>query len=125
VTLLAVVLALCNVAFSTAVVAVGAFRLGLPRPELRTLAAVTLVFVGQATFYVVRDRRRLWSSRPSRWILVSSAADVLLITVLATQGLLMSALPWSLVGVVFAASLALAFVLDAVKFAISRSLQMQ
>ncbi|MDE2050003.1 MAG: HAD-IC family P-type ATPase [Gammaproteobacteria bacterium] len=125
VTLLGVVLALCNVTFCTAVVAVGYFRLGLPRPELRTLAAVTLVFVGQATFYVVRDRRRLWSSRPSGWILVSSVADVLIITVLATQGLLMAAVPAVLLGLVLGASVALAFILDAVKASMSRSLQMQ
>lgn len=125
VTRLAIMLALCNVTFCAAVVAVGYFRLGLARPELRTLAAVTLVFVGQATFYVVRDRRRLWSSRPSGWILVSSVADVLIITVLATQGFLMAAVPAVLVGLVLGASVALAFVLDAMKSSISRSLQMQ
>jgi len=125
VTLLGVVLALCNVAFCTAVVAVGYFRLGLARPELRTLATVTLGFVGQATFYVVRDRRRLWSSRPSGWILVSSAADVLIITTLATQGFLMAAIRAALVGLVLGASVALAWVLDAVKALLSRGLQMQ
>ena len=125
VTLLGIMLALCNVMFCTAVVAVGYFGLGLARPELRTLAAVALVFVGQATFYVVRDRRRLWSSRPSGWILVSSVADVLIITVLATQGLLMAAVPAWLVGLVLAASAVLALILDAVKTVISQSLQMQ
>ena len=125
VTLLGVTLALCNVMFCTAVVAVGYFQLGLARAELRTLAAVALVFVGQATFYVVRDRRRLWSSWPSGWILVSSAADVLVITTLATQGILMAALPASLVAMVLGASIVLAFVLDGMKALMSRSLQMQ
>jgi H+-transporting ATPase len=125
VTLLGVVLAICNVTFCTAVVAVGYFRLGLARPELQTLAAVTLVFVGQATFYVVRDRRRLWSSRPSGWIALSSVADVLIITVLATRGYLMAAVPGALVGLVLGASVALAFILDAVKAAMSRTLEMQ
>lgn len=125
VTMLGVALSLCNVMFCTAVVAVGYFQLELARPELRTLAAVTLVFVGQATFYVVRDRRRLWSSRPSGWILISSAVDVLIIAVLATQGLLMMALPAWLVAMVLGASVVLAFILDAVKAAMSRSLQVQ
>jgi H+-transporting ATPase len=125
VTVLGVVLALCNVTFCAAVVAVGYFRLGLARPELRTLAAVTLVFVGQATFYVVRDRRRLWSSRPSGWILISSVADVSIITVLATQGFLMAAVPAALVGLVLGAAVVLAFILDGVKALLSRSLQMQ
>ena len=114
-----------NVAFSTAVVALGYFWLGLARPELRTLAAVTLVFVGQATFYVVRDRRRLWSSRPSGWIVASSAADVLIISLLATQGFLMSAISLTLVAAVFAASVVLVFVLDTLKYAVSSRLKMQ
>jgi H+-transporting ATPase len=125
VTLLGVVLALANVVFSTAVAALGYFWLGLARPELRTLVAVTLVFVGQATFYVVRDRRRLWSSRPSGWIVASSAADVLIITLLATQGFLMSAISLTLVAAVFLASVALVFVLDALKYAVSSRLKMQ
>lgn len=122
VTLLGVALALCNVAFCTAVVAVGYLHLGLDRPTLRTLAAVTLVFVGQSTFYVVRDRQRIWSSRPSGWILASSAADILIITMLATRGWLMAPLSSSIVGAVLGASFVLAFALDAVKFAVSRFL---
>ncbi len=125
VTLLGVVLALCNVMFSTAVIAVGHFRLGLARPELRTLAAVTLAFVSQATFLVVRDRRRLWSSRPGGWVLLSIAANVLIITALAARGVLMAALPARLIGIVLGASVALALILDAAKAFVSRSLQLQ
>jgi hypothetical protein len=50
---------------------------------------------------------------------------VLIITVLATQGLLMAAVPLVLVGLVLGASVVLAFLLDAVKAVLSRSLQMQ
>jgi H+-transporting ATPase len=125
VTLLGVVLALCNVIFATAVVAFGYFRLGLARPELRTLAAVTLTFVSQATFLVVRDRRRLWSSRPSGWVLVSIVANVLIIAVLATRGLLMAAVPAWLTALVLGASCVLAVVLDAAKAFMSRWLRMQ
>lgn len=125
VTLLGVVLAICNVMFATAVVAVGYFRLGLARPQLRTLAAVTLTFVSQATFLVVRDRRRLWSSRPSGWVVLSIAANVLIIAGLATQGFLMAAVPPWLVGLVLGASAGLALILDAAKAFMSRSLQMQ
>src|SRR6185437_15477607 len=105
-------LASCNLIFCTAVVAVGYYGLDLAREELRTLATVTLAFVGQATFYVVRDRERLWSSRPSAWIYVSSIADILIITVFAGKGFLMAALPWAWIGAILAASVALAFALD-------------
>jgi H+-transporting ATPase len=125
ITILAVVLALCNLAFCTAVVAFGARALGPAHDGLRTLAAVTLVFVGQSTFYVVRDRQRLWSSAPSRWIIASSAADVAIITLLATQGILMTPLPFEIIAAVFVASIVLAFALDAVKSVICRRLRMQ
>lgn len=125
ITLLGASLAICNVAFCTAILAVGRYRLELASPALRTLAAVALVFTGQALFYVVRDRRRLWSSRPSRWIVLSSIADVAIITLLATQGILMTPIPAALVATVLGAVLGFAFVLDAVKLVVSRSLQMQ
>jgi H+-transporting ATPase len=125
VTVLGVALALCNVMFSTAVLAVGHFELGLPRPELRTLAAVTLAFVSQATFLVVRDRRGLWSSRPSGWVLLSIGANILIVTALAARGVLMAALPAGLIGIVLGASAALALILNAAKALVSRSLQLQ
>ena len=125
ITLLGVSLAVCNVAFCAAVIAIGNYRLGLTSPALRTLAAVALVFTGQALFYVVRDRRRLWSSRPSRWIVLSSIADVAIITLLATRGFLMTPIPAALVAAVFGAAVVLAFVLDGVKLVVGRSLQMQ
>jgi H+-transporting ATPase len=125
ITLLGVSLAICNVAFCTGILAVSRYWLELASPALRTLAAVALVFTGQALFYVVRDRRRLWSSRPSRWIVLSSIADVAIITLLATRGFLMTPIPAALVAAVLGAALAFAFVLDAVKLVVSRSLQMQ
>jgi H+-transporting ATPase len=116
VTVAAVGLGLCNVAFCTAVLFVAVYRLGLVDHQgLRTLAALTLVFSTQAAFYVVRDRQHLWSSRPSVWIVLSSVLDLSIIAVLAGNGILMHALPWSLIfGILLAAAL-FALILDAVK----------
>ena len=44
----------------------------------RTLAFIALVFGSQATIYAIRQRRHLWGSRPSLWLAVSSAADILI-----------------------------------------------
>ena len=110
-----IVLGTCNLLFCSTILAIGKFRLSLDTSTLQTLAAITLVFSGQAVFYVVRERRRLWSSRPSVWVVLSSVADVLIIASLATGGLLMAALPLVVVGSVFGAAVVFAFVLDAVK----------
>jgi H+-transporting ATPase len=116
VTLAAIVLGLCNLAFCTAVLAVAVYRLGLvDNHGLRTLAAITLVFSSQAAFYVVRDRQHLWSSRPSVWIVLSSVIDVAIIATLAGRGILMHVLPWSLIGAVLLAAALSALVLDLVK----------
>ena len=125
VTLLGVILAFCNVAFGAAVLAVGRYRLGLDIGALRTLAAVTLMIDGQAIFYVVRDRRRLWSSLPSVWVVTSSIVNVGVIIVLATEGILMKPIPISLIGGVLAAAVVLALILDTVKCLVSRRLSMQ
>jgi H+-transporting ATPase len=82
---------------------------------------VTLTFSGQAIFYVVRERRRIWSSRPSSVVILSSIADLAIIPTLAIRGILMTALAPSIVAAVFASAIVLAFALDVVKaFVFSR-----
>jgi H+-transporting ATPase len=85
---------------------------------LRTLAAVTLVFSGQAVLYVAREREHLWRSRPSNWLLASSVGDVTIIASLAMSGIVMTALPMQVVVGVLAAAVLFAFVLDMVKVTI-------
>ena len=119
ITLGAVALALCNVAFCSAVLWVGLKRLQLADHHgLRSLAALTLVLSSQSVFYVVRERRHLWSSRPTRWIVLSSVLDVLIIAALAGNGILMHALPWPVIGALLLAAALFAVVLDAVKSAV-------
>jgi H+-transporting ATPase len=74
-----------------------------------------LVFGGQATIYAVRERRHLWRSVPSLWLVASSATDVLIAAILAVGGIAMTPLLPSVVAGTFAAAAAFALVLDAVK----------
>jgi H+-transporting ATPase len=110
----ATALAACKLGFSTAILALG-YKLGLGAEELQTLAFVTLVFGAQALLYVVRERRHLWSSRPSHWVVAASAADVVLVSVLALSGILMAPLPWQILAAVFVAAAGFAVILDQVK----------
>ncbi len=116
ITIAAIVLGLGNVCFCTAVIAAAYFHLGWTAGHgLRTLAAVTLVFNTQAAFYVVRDRRRLWSSWPSTWVDLSAVLNVASISLLAAYGLLMHPLPWPIIGAVLVASALFALALDFIK----------
>jgi len=105
-----------ELAFCVGVLAFGHFRMGLGNATLQTLAFFTLVCGNQATTYTVRARRRIWSSpRPSRWLVWSSVADLLIAAALAGLGWLMMPLPLWLLGSVLAGAIAFALVLDLVK----------
>ncbi len=121
-TIAGVCLGVCDLAFCLGMLAFAKLGLGLGLAELRTFAVVTLVLTGQAVFYVSRERRHLWSSRPGKWVVASSVADIGFIVVLAAFGLLMAPLPLAVIGGVAVAALVLAFVLDGVKVLLFRVL---
>ena len=110
-----VILGLGLLAFCVGVLAIGTFMLHMNAAAQQTLAFVTLVFGSQATIYALRERRQIWRTRPSLWLVVSSLTDVLIAGVLALAGIAMAALPFSIVGSVFAASVIFAFGLDLIK----------
>jgi H+-transporting ATPase len=112
ITAAAIVLGVCKLGFSTAVLLVAKYSLGLNPSELQTLAFVTLVFGAQALLYVVRERHHLWSSMPSRWVLAASAADIAIVSALASSGTLMEPLPWRVLAEIFLAAAAFALILD-------------
>src|SRR5208282_5240025 len=98
------------------------YRMGLDIGTLRTLAFVVIVFGNQATTYANRERRRLWSSRPSFWLAVSSVGDILIASTLAVGGLLMTSLPFGVVAGTLATAVVFAFVVDAAKGPVFRRL---
>jgi len=110
-----VMMGVVDLVFCVACLATGKFALGLDTDTLRTLAVVTLVFSGQAVFYVARERQHIWSSRPGRWLVLSSIADLTIISVLATRGVLMTALPIGILAGLLLAAIVFAFILDSVK----------
>jgi len=114
-TIAGIILGACDLVFCTASLAIGRFGLGLDGEHLRTLTVITLVFSGQAIFYVSRERQHLWSSLPGKWLLVGSALEFGLFSTLATRGILMAPLPAATVAGVILATVFLALALDFVK----------
>ncbi len=121
-TIAGLVLGFCDLLFCVAILWAGRYVLGFDAVTLRTLTVVTLVFNGQAIFYVSRERRRLWSSWPGKWLIVSSVLDISLFTALSTQGILMAPLPAAVVACVFGAAIVLALCMDSVKVVLFRHL---
>jgi H+-transporting ATPase len=102
-------------AVSFATFLVGRHVLNLALAPTQTLVFVMLVATGQATVYLVRERHHLWASRPSTWMLGATVGDLVAVTVLATRGILMAAVPLVDVVVVLAAVLVATLALDFLK----------
>jgi H+-transporting ATPase len=106
---------ICELVYCMAVLTTARFRLGLGIEALRTAAFVAIVFGNQAITYTNRERQRMGSSRPSRWLVGSSVVDVTIASTLATCGIAMTALPALVVGGILVAAVVFAFLLDFAK----------
>jgi H+-transporting ATPase len=124
-TLAGVFMGLSELMLCVAALVVGKFQLGLGIDTLRTLAFVVIVFGNQATTYTNRARRRLWSTAPSRWLVLSSVVDLLIASTMANQGLAMAPLPLVVIGGTLAAAVVFAFLVDFVKLPVFRHLKIE
>ena len=114
ITTAAIALGLVKLAFSTAVLAIGRFGLGLTIGPLRTLAFFTMVVDAQATVYAIRERRRPWSSARADGLSLD-AADLGVGALVALSGWLTPSLWVGVVIGLIAAAAAFALLLDVVK----------
>jgi H+-transporting ATPase len=121
-TIAGVFMGMSELVFCSTVLAIGEFGLEFKIGALRTLAFIVIVFGNQAATYAIRERRRLWSSRPSFWLVVSSVADLLIAATLAFCGIFMTPLPIFVVVGTFAATIVFAFFVDAAKGPVFRRL---
>jgi H+-transporting ATPase len=123
VVLTAIALAALILLLSFSIFFVGRDVLHLPLAQLQTLIFVMLVFSGQGTVYLVRERRHFWNSMPSRWLLLSSGMDILAVSLLATHGILMASISASLVAAILASVAVYLAAIDFIKIGIVRYLR--
>jgi H+-transporting ATPase len=114
-TIAGVLMGLSELVFCTAVLAIGKFRLGFELDTLRTLAFVVIVFGNQATTYTNRTRQRLWSTRPSIWLVLSSVVDLSIASTMAGFGIAMTRLPLLVMSATLAGAVVFALIVDIVK----------
>jgi H+-transporting ATPase len=115
----AIALGACKLVFSAAMLVFGVFALKPGPGAMQTFAFVTLVFGAQAVLYVVRERRSMWSSRPSPWVLTASAIDIGIVSILALSGTLMAPLSWRVVAGALGAAAVFAVILDRIKLPVT------
>jgi H+-transporting ATPase len=122
-TLAGIFMGLSELVFCVTVLVVGKLQLGFGVDTLRTLAFVVVVFGNQATTYVNRSRQHIWSTAPSRWLVLSSAVDLLIASTLANRGLGMARLSLVVIGATLAGAAVFAFLADFVKIPVYRRLK--
>jgi H+-transporting ATPase len=105
------------------ILCLGWYSLGLGADQMQTLTFVMLGFAGQGNVYVLRERRRLWHSRPAPIMIAASICDVALMGGLAIGGLLMSPLPAWLVGFLIVTTLVFTLAMDTIKLGVFAHLQ--
>jgi H+-transporting ATPase len=91
---------------STVVFWTARFGLRLSIGQAQTVAFLWLAFAGgQAALYLARARGVFWAKPyPTRWLLMASLFDLAVVTVMATQGWLMTAIPVVWIGSLLAAA---------------------
>jgi len=115
ITIASAILALFFLAFCTTIIAIGQFKLQLSVSEVQTLAVVAIIYGSQAMMYAIRERRHLWGLRPTLWVILSSVADIAIISTLAVRGIAMAPLPSTIVVCEFAGALIFAAILNGMK----------
>ena len=110
---------LSELVFCVGILAIGHYRMGMGIATLQTLAFVSLVCGNQAMTYAIRARGRIWASpHPSRWLVLSSVADLGSALTLAGCGWLMVPLPIWVLASVLAGAIIFVFILDLVKVSV-------
>ena len=94
--------------------------LHLPLAQLQTLIFSMLVFTGLGNVFLVRERRHFWKSRPSKWLMIATVLDILIVSVMASQGILMTAISPLLIGGLMVLVLTYLVALDFLKIYIFR-----
>ncbi len=113
-------LAILILLLSFTVFFVGRDWLHLPLAQLQTLIFVMLVFTGQGNVYLVRERGHFWHSLPSRWIIIASTLDIIVVSLFATRGILMAPIDPVLIGGLLLVIVGYLVLVDFVKIRIFR-----
>jgi H+-transporting ATPase len=114
-TVVGIIIGLCDLAFCAGILVFGSRVMHFDIDTLRTMRFVTITCNGQAVFYVVRERKRIWSSRPSLPVVLSSIVDVSIVGALALGGIMTAPLTPTIFAGILGAAAILALVMDQIK----------
>jgi H+-transporting ATPase len=117
-TLAAIPLGTFRLLYLIGILSLGWTVMGLSPEQMQTLTFAMLAFAGQGNVYVLRERGRLWHSRPAPIMMLASAGDVIVVGCLAAGGILMSPLPLSIIAMLVLATVLFTLAMDSIKLAV-------
>ncbi|MEM3204027.1 MAG: plasma-membrane proton-efflux P-type ATPase [Saccharolobus sp.] len=94
--------------------------INLSHNEIHTAIFDTLVFTGQFTIYLIRERGRLWSSIPSKPLLISSIADIIVVVLISSFGILITPISLWFILSILAITFMFTFLFDEIKVKLLR-----
>jgi H+-transporting ATPase len=115
-------LAIAWLIFSFVILLLGLNTFHLNQAQIQTSVFVMLVFTGQANVYLVRAQDHFWRSRPGTALLWSTIGDLFVVTILATRGILMTAIPLYLTGLIILSTIIFMIGLDFFKVLVYKNL---
>ena len=114
-TLAAIPLGMFRLCYLIGILSLSWYSLGLTTDQMQTLTYVMLAFAGQGNVYVLRERGRLWHSRPAPIMMIASTCDIILVAILAAGGILMAQLPISIILLLAGATIFFTLTMDSIK----------
>lgn len=90
-------------------------RLQLPVPQIQALMFAYLMYTAQMTIYLSRAPGRCWSLRTGRFVVLATVGNIVIATVLAAGGFLMTPVSLTLLVIMFALVLLVTLLLDQIK----------
>jgi len=124
ITMAGAILGACFLAFLSGMLVFGKFHMQLDLDHLRTFCVIALVFGSQAVTYAIRERRQFFGLRPTAWLVASSSADMLFISVLANRGIAMSSLAVPTLLLEFLAAACFGLLINALKIPVFSRLRL-
>jgi H+-transporting ATPase len=94
----------------------GRSLLRLSHPQLQSFVLLTLVFTSLLKIFIIRERRRFWSSAPGKSLLVAGLSAIFVFFLIGTFGFLIPAVSLSQIAALFLFSLLFIFLLDFPKY---------
>jgi H+-transporting ATPase len=108
--------------YSFLVYIISADVLNLSLAKIQTLVFLALVFSGQATVYLVRERRHFYKSLPGTYLMLATLGDLIAVTLMAYFGILMTPISLIYIASLLVGTFIYMVILDFIKFPLMKKL---